>query len=259
MSKFKVGDRVRIRENSVLISHYDYVPEMATYCGSVATIASCLYDDRYNLMEFRWTWYEEMLMPESSKILITTDGTSTLARPYDGKKVVKTAEAKCAQGDTFNFDVGAGIAFDRLMGREKPATVKAVEPQDKPQSVKLYCVKDCLCGCVKKGKIYEQDEKGVIQTESGRGCADFRIEQGYLVPLVARPAKVGEYVLLDGVKEPLQVTRICLYGCVILSDMRHTSGWPYLVLDGYKPQAKDTTAERKPAPDCANCANWRAK
>ena len=253
MSKFKVGDRVRIRENSVLRSHYDYVPEMETYCGSVATIASCLYDDRYNLIEFRWTWYEEMLMPESSKILITTDGTSTLARLYDGKNVVKTAEAKCAQGDTFNFDVGAGIAFDRLMGR-----AKAVDPQDKPQSVKLYCVKP-LISWLTKGKVYESVD-GRITVDSDVNHTDkFMISDGYLVPLVARPAQVGEYVLLDGVKEPLQVTCICLYGCVILSDMRHTSGWPYLVLDGYKPQAKDTTAERKPAPTCANCANWRAK
>ncbi len=74
------------------------------------------------------------------KIDITTDGKTTLARLYDGKRVVKSAEAKCAPSDTFDFATGAKLAFDRLM---RPETlVKAQPEQPKRELIKLYCVLD---------------------------------------------------------------------------------------------------------------------
>lgn len=54
------------------------------------------------------------------KILITTDGTTTTAKLFDGKDVVKTATAKCNPDDKFDFKTGAKIAFDRLVEPEKP-------------------------------------------------------------------------------------------------------------------------------------------
>lgn len=53
----------------------------------------------------------------TSKIVITTDGAETLARLYEDGKVVKSATAKCAP--EFDFNIGARLAFDRLIGEEK--------------------------------------------------------------------------------------------------------------------------------------------
>jgi hypothetical protein len=80
-----------------------------------------------------WTlggWYTfEKVNAELDKILITTDGNVTLARMFEGNKVIKSAEAKCSPHDTFDFAVGANLAYDRLMdrlaapGEAKPAAI----------------------------------------------------------------------------------------------------------------------------------------
>lgn len=54
-----------------------------------------------------------------NKIVITTDGKETLARLYDGNNVIESATAKCSPDDEFDFNIGARIAFDRLIGEEK--------------------------------------------------------------------------------------------------------------------------------------------
>ena len=66
-----------------------------------------------------------------SKIVITSNGKTTLARLYDGNRVIRRAEAKCSPKDTYDFATGANLAYDRLM---RPETLTAsVKPQDKPK------------------------------------------------------------------------------------------------------------------------------
>lgn len=55
------------------------------------------------------------LVTEGDKIVITTDGVTTIAKMYCGKEVIKKAEAKCAPGDKFDFEFGARLAMDRLV------------------------------------------------------------------------------------------------------------------------------------------------
>lgn len=55
----------------------------------------------------------------AEKIIITHDGKTTLARLYEGNKVIKSAEAKCSPDDTFDFATGASLAFERLTGEKK--------------------------------------------------------------------------------------------------------------------------------------------
>lgn len=64
-----------------------------------------------------WYIFEKVCSPE--KIIITHDGTTTLARMYNGNAVIKTATAKRCPEDTFDFEIGARLAMDRLIG-EKP-------------------------------------------------------------------------------------------------------------------------------------------
>lgn len=205
-----------------------------------------------------------------SKIVVTSDGKTTLARLYDGSNVTKSAEAKCSPSDTYDFTTGANLAYDRLM-RPTPASVK---PQDKPkfkvgdkakvvansgnprhffevgqivnidevhqrskgewcarctcrngdqtinlsdlepyaehakEPVKLYCVKDFMSGdWFTKGKVYETNQNDQFTTDSGyhpdrNEWDDNWTLGGYinwsdlLVPLVARPAKAGEWVYI---------------------------------------------------------------
>jgi hypothetical protein len=50
----------------------------------------------------------------NKKIVITTDGKTTVATLYDGDKVVKEAKADCSPEDKFDFTQGAKLAFERL-------------------------------------------------------------------------------------------------------------------------------------------------
>ena len=58
------------------------------------------------------------------KIVITTDGKTTRAALYDGHKLIREAKAICSKDDTFDFEEGAKIAFERL-------TAKPAEPKPK--------------------------------------------------------------------------------------------------------------------------------
>ena len=55
----------------------------------------------------------------TKKIVITTDGKTTTAKMYDGKSCIKVSEASCCPSDTFDFQTGAEIAFNRLFGEPK--------------------------------------------------------------------------------------------------------------------------------------------
>lgn len=62
---------------------------------------------------------------DKQKIVITIDGKTTTARMFEGKKLIKSAEAKWNPKDKFDFETGAKIAFDRLVDREEK-----VKPKD---------------------------------------------------------------------------------------------------------------------------------
>ena len=80
-----------------------------------------------------------------NKIVITTDGTETLARLYDGNKVIKTTTAKCSPDDNFSFETGAKIAFERL--------IDYAEKEPKYFNGKVVCVNKYAGFTV--GKIYK--------------------------------------------------------------------------------------------------------
>jgi hypothetical protein len=116
---FKVGDRVRhhhdgkwyagtvvyITENDVAVQFDD--PQIGV--GYTAN-GKCYHG--WWLPENQWE-----AIKVDSKIVITRDGATTLARQYQDGKVIKSAEAKCSPSDTYDFSIGANLAYDRLMGR----------------------------------------------------------------------------------------------------------------------------------------------
>lgn len=196
----------------------------------------------------------ELLQPTAQKILITTDGKTTIARLYEDEKVVKRAEAKCAPGDEFRFETGANLAYDRLMDR-LPATPP--KPAEKPaqEPIKLYCVNVPGKWCT-KGKVYKVNTDGCVMHDDGyreHNFLEFMKRGGkisydsgpwsdYLVPLVKRPAKVGEtaYVVDDNggpvcAGSVWKVTGLDR-GSLVVSENYRISENNYLVLDGYQPE-----------------------
>lgn len=122
MAKYKVGDKVRIVDKWAANGTQNRRGKMDKWLGKTMTVRRVW--GRYYEMEedsgvYGWDSSTiKGLAENSTKIVITTDGATTTARLYDGKKVLKFASAQCHEDDAFDFNTGAAIAFDRLMGIE---------------------------------------------------------------------------------------------------------------------------------------------
>lgn len=170
--KFKIGDRVKILDGSK-INRYagGWCVSMHKYCGSIATVKErgTTKDGRkyYSLdigdIEFAFMFDERGLKManEERKIVITTDGTTARAALYDGHKLIREAKAICSKEDTFDFETGAKIAFERL-------TAKPAEPKHKkalkPLNTKIFVIDGH--SDIKSGHIYEIKD-GKINLDNG--------------------------------------------------------------------------------------------
>lgn len=161
--KYKVGDRIRVRKDLKVFHFYGgigFVAGMHIYRGEICTVSKIVDGRTYRFKEDKgaWAWSDEMLEPfRDEKIVITTDGVTTTAKKYDGKKIVKEAKAVCSKDDTFNFDVGAKLAMERLMKEDKPNLYNGkVVCVDIGNAVQVYT----------KGKIY-QFRDGVAYNDAG--------------------------------------------------------------------------------------------
>lgn len=87
-------------------------------------------------------------------IVITSDGVTTTATRRFGKAILASATARCNPDDTFDFDEGARIAFERLCGRD-PFPEKQKRPA-RPETYngRMICVESPYPWWT-VGKIYE--------------------------------------------------------------------------------------------------------
>ncbi len=151
MKRFKIGDRVRVKKT------FDG-KDLAGKTGTIVCEASGIFkkykwgvkfDERINghtcmgACEDGYGRYGcekelELVTRCENKIVITSDGVTTLARLYDGKKVIKSAEAKCSPDDEFDFAKGAKLAYARLMG-EEAETEYRFKAGDKVKIIKNTC------------------------------------------------------------------------------------------------------------------------
>ena len=127
--KYKIGDKVRVKDNLEVgkmyfmsnMPEFDSVErEMLKFKGKEVTISSYTGDGKYIIEEDGgvWNWTDEMfsrLATSLTKVVITTDGKTTTAKMYEGKKRLKTAESKCSPEDTFDFAIGAKLALERVI------------------------------------------------------------------------------------------------------------------------------------------------
>lgn len=121
-----------------------------------------------------------------------------------------------------------------------------------PEPTLLYCQKEFKPGkWLTKGKVYMRNDDNYVKTDSGHNTVyDDRTLGGipfkdYFVPLVKRPAKVGEWVLkIDdsfnwGITGQIyEVYKIDTQGDAWVKDHYNYCMSPsrYLVLDGYQPE-----------------------
>lgn len=165
--KYKIGDKVRITTEKKGCL-WNCRGKMDKWLGKVMTIRDVCercYQMQEDWGEHRgggWLWFEEMIdgLADEQKIVITTDGKTTTAKLYDGKKFIKEAKAKCSPEDKFDFETGAEIAFSRLMnGRMNGVIDRLVDKvkelkQNRPFSGRAVFLNDDTT-VIKKGKIYE--------------------------------------------------------------------------------------------------------
>lgn len=270
MSKFKIGDRVRV------IKDIDFVPTKGLF-GTVTALSAqydvtVTHDAPYadGLSRTERYYYDsclELVKSPSDEIHITTKGSRVIAIQKQNGKVINRAEAVCAPDDTFDFAIGAQLAFDRLTKPEVPCEAPA---EVKPELIKLYCVKDYEPNeRLAKGKIYEIDSSGYMHWNKGLSICTYKSAddffkthpqlKGVLVPLVSRPAKVGEWVLItsDSVcgtekgeicevvaindaspdsKPYLRTKEKTIFGYSGIEPCALAKRSDYLVLDGYQPE-----------------------
>ena len=130
-NKFKVGERVEARWFGEwlkgTVAEHDPSRDILDYCVLLDTIGKHYFSGR-SMRYIKNT-------KQNAKIVITTDFTTTTATHYDGNQKVKTATAKCAPDDKFNFTTGAQLAFNRLVyGTDyNPAEVALKQKEEKPQ------------------------------------------------------------------------------------------------------------------------------
>lgn len=160
--------------------------------------------------------------PDTAKVVITTDGKTTLARLYEGRKVIRSAEAQCHPSDAFNFALGARLAFDRLMEARKssnidwPAFLRGevlVEVADNEESKKVFLAeveRNCpqliwLSGhkptaYVPSGDQHFHTHKGFLRCSSGRdfsGQENIKQRVAYEPTPKAEPEPIKLYCVKD--------------------------------------------------------------
>ena len=129
--KYRVGDRVR------LVGDGNSTRGKREHFGKIATIKD--YHDGemypYRLEEGTgYRWRESEFEPvKKDKIVITNDGKTTTAILYREDGTKEKATAKCSPEDTFDFNVGANLAMERLMEKVNP-------PKPKYYDGKVVCV-----------------------------------------------------------------------------------------------------------------------
>ena len=123
-NEYKIGDRVVIEKSNIESTH--------PCAGKIGTITDGPIGNTYK-WEVKvdgtkiWCDIKCRATEQDEKIVITHDGKTTTATMYcaDGSK--KTATARCAPEDTFNFKFGAQLAMVRLMGNSATNVDPTVE------------------------------------------------------------------------------------------------------------------------------------
>lgn len=255
MSKFKVGDKVRILDGSKIKNYAGgWTSKMGRHVGEVykvSNVVHCSSGSRvyeYELEGIIYVWDERGLerCGNETIVIYRKDNEVIAIDKRTGKKAI----AKCSLEDKFDFNTGAKLAFERLMNGNKESTTV----EDMRKKLNDYCKgRDCsdcklfgdTCRCGDGTSFMVKDDAGNYEMSNKEIKNAFNIVFGTGVKEVKRRAKAGEYVKI--------VNAVSSYGnykngdiLKIVDDMVHVRyGYnpveflydkEYVVLEGYKPE-----------------------
>lgn len=141
MSKYKVGDKVRIVDHRT--GPMNNFGKMDKWLGKVMTIRECLLsgywmeEDYGENIGYGWCWDDDMISGlaepgrEPCTVELRFDGMITTATLKRGGRDVKTAEARCNPTDTYSRAEGARVAVERLFEKKR----KEVKPKESEPKV----------------------------------------------------------------------------------------------------------------------------
>ena len=185
MSKFKVGDKVRILDGSKINNYAGgWITKMGRYVGEIHEVSNVIHlssDSRYILEGVNYVWDERGLERCGNEtIVIYRKDNEVIALD---KRTGKKAIAKCSPEDTFDFNVGAKLAFERLMNGNK----ESITVEDMRKKLKNYCsdmnCRDCklhspVCRCGNKTHFMTKDNTGNYEMSNKEIKAAFNIVFG---------------------------------------------------------------------------------
>lgn len=181
MSKFKVGDKVRVRFWDSMEQEYGinvwgninvrcaFTPEMRRFCGKVVTIDTVSDRGVYKIKEDKgdYYWSDGMFVLKRRMIVVYADVDSRKVVAID-KYTGEKAEAYCHPDDGFDFTKGAFLAFDRLRGREERVNA----PYKRYNREVIFIKENPMLNSFTVGKIYKV-KNSVIKNDKG-GLINFK-------------------------------------------------------------------------------------
>lgn len=118
-SKFKPGEYVRVKKFDKRPSNWNSEGKMDHLMGEIVKITEL--DDNYvgvydKKHDYTWVFKFDQVEKAKNVIVIYQKENQTIAL---NKETGKKAVAKCHPDDEFDFEIGAKLAFQRLVGGKK--------------------------------------------------------------------------------------------------------------------------------------------
>lgn len=154
-TKYQPGDNVRVRADLKENQSYSMlsggsqivVTPMTAFAGKTVTIVG-VSKNGYTIKEDIFTWTDKMFEPTQPIVIYHKNNKVIALDKNTGTKGI----AKCSPDDTFDFYVGAELAFKRLMEHEQQEQQKEAEPKFK--------VGDIVVGLPEAGERYNVTRAG---------------------------------------------------------------------------------------------------
>lgn len=178
--RFKAGDKVRVKKFKERPTSWEIEGKMDHLMGKVVEIKGSttlgeykVYDPKHHC---EWIFGETDLEPVNETIVIYRKDREVIAvDKVTGDKAI----AKCSPEDTFDFNVGAKLAFERLMNGNKDN----ITVEDMRNRLKSYCFGRRYCGgCKLESKTYRCGRGAHFMTKDDYGnytMSDEEIKDAY--------------------------------------------------------------------------------
>lgn len=117
--KFKAGEYVRVKKFDKRPSNWNSEGKMDHLMGKIVKITEAcnsyvgVYDKKH---DYTWTFKFDQVEKAKSVIVIYQKENQTIAL---NKETGEKAVARCQSDDEFDFEIGAKLAFQRLLGSEE--------------------------------------------------------------------------------------------------------------------------------------------